>query len=182
MEVPERSQLETAAGEGWCSPTCVSMVLGWWARALARPDLDRPVPEVAAGVDDPAWPGTGNWPFNTAYAGSFPGMTACAARLPDLRAVEDLIEAGIPVVMSVYPGALRGKPVALEAGHLIVCVGFTAAGDVVAHDPYARLAEGQRVRRVYPRANVERAWSHARRLAYLIAPDARRGTLPMEWR
>ena len=71
---------------------------------------------------------------------------------------------------------------ALEAGHLIVCVGFTAAGDVVANDPYARLAEGQRVRRVYARANVERAWSHARRLAYLIAPEALRGTLPTEWR
>jgi hypothetical protein len=52
----------------------------------------------------------------------------------------------------------------------------------VANDPWARLEEGQRVRRVYARANVERAWDHAHRLAYLIAPTPLRAALPVDWR
>lgn len=182
LDVPERSQVAYADGKAWCSPTSISMILGWWAQSLPRPDLNRDVPEVARGVFDPSWPGTGNWPFNTAYAGSFAGMTACAARLRDLRAVEDLVLAGIPVVLSVNAPALRGKPLARDGGHLILCVGFTSEGDVVANDPWARLEEGQRVRRVYARANVERAWDHAHRLAYLIAPTPLRAALPVDWR
>jgi hypothetical protein len=36
-------------------------------------------------------------------------------------------------------------------------VRFTPNGGVVANDPLARLEQGQRVRRTYTRANVERA-------------------------
>lgn len=182
LEVPERSQVSYEDGRAWCSPTSVSMVLAWWAGQSHRPDLDREVPEVARGVHDPGWPGTGNWPFNMAYAGSFPGMRACAARLPDLRAVEDLIAAGIPVVLSVNAPALRGKPLAPDGGHLVICVGFTESGDVVANDPWARLEQGQRVRRVYSRSNVERAWAHSHGLAYLIAPARQARAFPATWR
>jgi len=182
LDVPERSQVAYADGRAWCSPTSVSMILGWWARDLARTNLDRTVPEVAEGVNDPAWPGTGNWPFNTAYAGSLPGLAACAVRLPDLRAVEELVAGGVPVVLSVNAPALRGKPVAPDGGHLVIALGFTPEGDVVANDPWARLGEGQRVRRVYPRTHVERAWDHARRLAYVILPESKLALLPAEWR
>jgi len=182
LEVPERSQVTYLDGRAWCSPTSVSMILAWWSRQLRRPELDQDVPVVAAAVHDPGWPGTGNWPFNTAYAGSFPGMRACAARLRDLRDVEDLVAAGIPVVLSVNAPALRGKPVAPDDGHLVICVGFTAEGDVVANDPWARLEEGQRVRRVYLREHLERAWMHAHRLAYLIAPEDKAKAFPAVWR
>ncbi len=182
LDVPERSQVAYLDGRAWCSPTSVSMMLGWWSRRWSRTEWDRDVPTVAAGVNDPGWPGTGNWPFNTAYAGSFPGMRACAARLRDLRDVEDLVSAGIPVVLSVNAPALRGKPVAPDGGHLVICVGFTTEGDVVANDPWARLEEGQRVRRVYLRENVDRAWTHAHRLAYLIAPEAQAKSFPAVWR
>ena len=181
LDVPERSQVAYPGGQAWCSPTSVSMVLAWWSKQLARPDLDRDVPEVVRGVQDPAWPGTGNWPFNTAYAGSFPGMRACAARLRDLRDVEDLVAKGIPVVISVNAPALRGKPVAPDGGHLVICLGFTNDGDVVANDPWAREEEGQRVRRVYRREFVERAWSHAHRLSYLIAPESLARNFPALW-
>lgn len=181
LEVPERSQIAHPEGEAWCSPTCVSMTLAWWAKTLDRPDLDRTVPQVAAGVEDPAWPGTGNWPFNTAYAATFPGMVAAAVRLRDLRDVEDLIVAGIPVAMSVNAPALRGE-FGRQNGHLILAVGFTADGDLVANDPYARLEKGQPVRRTYRRANVERAWASSHRLTYLIAPESRRHDLPITWR
>lgn len=182
LDVPERSQVAYPGGRGWCSPTSVSMLLAWWAGELNRPELDHDVPEVAEGVFDPAWPGTGNWPFNMAYAGATPGLRACAARLPDLRAVEDLVAAGIPVVLSVNAPALRGKPVTPDGGHLVICVGFTAEGDLVVNDPWARLEEGQRVRRVYPREYVERAWDHAHRLAYLIAPAERAEIFTAVWR
>lgn len=182
LEVPERSQVAYEDGRAWCSPTSVSMVLAWWSAQEHRPDLDRDVPEVARAVHDPGWSGTGNWPFNTAYAGSFHGLRACAARLSDLRAVEDLISIGVPVVLSVNPPALRGKALAPDSGHLIICVGFTESGDVIANDPWAQLDEGQRVRRVYPRANVERAWSHSHHLAYLIAPARLAKRFPADWR
>src|SRR5262249_10889257 len=74
LDVPERSQLAYKGGEPWCSPTSTSMSLSYWSKTLKRPELDRDVPEVASNVFDPNWEGTGNWPFNTAYAGSFPGM------------------------------------------------------------------------------------------------------------
>lgn len=182
LEVPERSQVAYEGGSGWCSPTSVSMMMAWWAREMRRPELDRDVPEVARGVHDPGWPGTGNWPFNTAYAGSFRGIRACAARLRDFRDVEALVLAGIPVVLSVNAPALRGRPVAPDGGHLVICVGFTPEGDVVANDPWARLEQGQRVRREYRRTHVETAWSHAHRLAYLIAPEAMVRRFPAVWR
>jgi len=182
LEVPERSQVAYEGGSGWCSPTSVSMMLAWWARELRRPELERDVPEVVRGVHDPGWPGTGNWPFNTAYAGSFRGIRACAARLRDFRDVEALVLAGIPVVLSVNAPALRGRPVAPDGGHLVICVGFTPDGDVVANDPWARLEQGQKVRREYRRAYVEAAWSHAHRLAYLIAPEGMARRFPAVWR
>lgn len=181
LDVPERSQIAHPEGEAWCSPTCVSMQLGWWAKVLNQASLDRAVPEVARAVNDPAWPGTGNWPFNTAFAGSLDGLIACAARLRDLREVEDLVEAGIPVALSVNAPALRGET-GRENGHLILAVGFTPEGHLVANDPYARLEKGQRVRRTYLRPHVERAWDNSHRLAYLIAPADRRAALPIDWR
>ncbi|MGE3312615.1 MAG: C39 family peptidase [Limisphaerales bacterium] len=182
LDVPERSQVSYAEGRAWCSPTSVSMLLGWWAWRLGRPELDRDVPEVAAGVHDPGWPGTGNWPFNTAYAGSFPGMRSCAARLRDLRDVEDLVAAGIPVVLSVNAPALRGEPLTPDGGHLVICVGFTGEGDLVVNDPWARLEEGQRVRKVVLRGHAERAWEHAHRMAYLVAPEEIARAFPAVWR
>ena len=180
LDVPEHSQVSYLDGKAWCSPTSISMVLGWWAQRLGRPDLERDVPEVARGVDDPGWPGTGNWPFNTAYAGSFPGMRACAGWLRDLRDVERLVAEGIPVVLSVNAPMLRGKPLLPNHGHLVIAVGFTGDGDVVVNDPWARLEEGQRVRRIYRREHVEAAWAVSHRLAYLVAPERESASFPAE--
>ena len=97
IAVPERTQLDFQEGEqSWCSPTSTSMVLAWWAGQLPRPELERAVPEVAHEVRDPNWPGTGNWPFNTAYAGSFSGLRACVTRFSDVSELEDWIARGIP--------------------------------------------------------------------------------------
>jgi Peptidase_C39 like family len=165
LKVPQLSQLAYPGGEVWCSPTSVSMILGYWSEKLHRPELARPVPEVAAAVYDPNWPGTGNWCFNMAYAGSFEGIQAFVTRMPDLQEVRKWISKGVPVALSVCYNRLRGlseKP----SGHLVVCAGFTESGDVIVLDPGTR----QEIRKIIPVARLLHAWDHSSRTAYVIRP------------
>jgi hypothetical protein len=168
IEAPRRSQMSYPNGNVLCSPTSVSMVLWHWANELGRPELNRDVPEVAAGVFDKNWPGTGNWPFNTAYAGAFPGMIGYVSRFNDVRELEDWIEAGFPVITSISYNLLRGngrKPGG--DGHIVVLVGFTREGDPVFNDP----GRSKDVRQIYKRSDFEAAWRHAQRTVYLIHPE-----------
>jgi hypothetical protein len=151
-------------GEAWCSPTSTAMVLGYYGR-LPAPSAyqwvgsrtDPWVDEVARRTYDAAYEGTGNWPFNTAYAASR-GLSAFVTRLRSLAEAEVLIAAGIPVIASVsFPaGGLSGAPISSTNGHLLVIVGFTSSGDVVVNDPAASAASG--VRRTYDRGQFEKAW------------------------
>jgi uncharacterized protein YvpB len=169
LAVPERSQVDYPGGEqAWCSPTCLSMVLAFWGKALSRTELDQDVPVVADGVFDRNWPGTGNWPFNTAYAGMRRGLRAYVARLTDVSELEDWVAQGVPVVVSVSYDLLRGRPQSRASGHLVVCVGFTETGRVVVNDPGTRVE----VRRTFPRENLVRAWGHSRNTVYLVYPEA----------
>ena len=74
-------------GEAWCSATSTAMVLDYWRlgppasttawvkiKGETRPQVDH----LARCVYDYTYQGTGNWPFNTAYAGSPrpPGRTS----------------------------------------------------------------------------------------------------------
>jgi len=166
VDVPERSQMAYENGSVLCSPTTVSMMLSFWSKKLNRVDLDRDVPEVVKGVFDPKWEGTGNWVFNTAYAGSFPGMRAYTARLIDVAELEDWIAHGMPVGLSVCYNRLRGKG-PKTSGHLIVCVGFTAQGDVIVNDP----GTSQHVRKIFPRANLIDAWAYKHNTVYFMYPE-----------
>ncbi len=173
LDVPSYSQVTHAGhfpqwgggGEAWCSPTSTSMVLAYYG-ALPPPYTYRFVPagHPAPWVDyaarktyDVAYEGTGNWPFNTAYAAPLAG-DAFVTRLRSLREAEAFIAAGIPLVASVSwgSGELTGAPVSSSNGHLVVIVGFTADGDPVVNDPAAKTAGG--VRRVYDRAEFENIW------------------------
>lgn len=171
ISTPERSQHGYPGGAGWCSPTALSMALAHWAEVLNRPELDVPVPQAAAAVYDQAFAGTGNWPFNTAFAGSFPGLRAYVTRLDDLSEVESWIAAGVPVILSARWDLLEPGRQPDPDGHLVVCIGFTPAGDVVINDPAARLDRGESVRHIYRRANVLRAWASSRHTVYLIYPE-----------
>ena len=153
-------------GKVICSPTTVSMIMGYWAQKMHRSEIDRPVPEVVAAVYDTNWKGTGNWVFNTAYAGSFPGMRAYVTRMTDLAELEDWISAGLPVGLSLCYDRLRGKGSGPN-GHLVVCVGFTEQGDPIINDPGMR----ENVRKVFPRKNLIHAWAYSRNAAYLIYPE-----------
>jgi hypothetical protein len=173
LDVPSYSQMVHSGhfdqwgggGEAWCSPTSTSMVLGYYD-ALPKPYRYRFVPasDPAPWVDyaarktyDSAYEGTGNWPFNTAYAASLAG-DAFVTRLRSLREAEAFVAAGIPLVASVSwgPGELTGAPVSSSNGHLVVIIGFTEGGDPIVNDPAAASAAG--VRHVYDRAQFENAW------------------------
>ncbi len=165
LPVLERSQMPYPNGNVLCSPTTVSMMMDFWAHKLNRPELARDVPEIAAAVYDTAWRGTGNWAFNMAWAGSHPGMRAYVTRMSDLSELEDWIQQGMPVGLSVCYDLLRGRP-SRATGHLVVCVGFTETGDVIINDPGTR----RNVQKVFKRKNVERAWAYSKNAAYIIHP------------
>lgn len=172
IDVPRLSQMTHAGhypqfgngGEAWCSPTSLAMVLQHhgvtpaaghtWA---GTKHADGIVDHTASKVYDHRYRGTGNWAFNTAYAGTLLPRTYIT-RLPHLQAAEKFITAGTPLIVSVAfrRGELTGAPISSTAGHLMVLVGFTADGDVVVNDPAAK--KNSQVRRRYDRAEFERAW------------------------
>jgi hypothetical protein len=170
IPTPEHSQHGYPNEKGWCSPTSLSMALSRWAEILQRPEMNLTVPEVAADVYDNDFDATGNWPFNTAFAGSFRGIKSYVTRFDNLSEVEDWIVAGIPVILSARWDWLQpGRPFD-DNGHLIVCIGFTKDGDVVINDPATNLKK-ESVRRIYKRADVIRAWATSHNTVYLVFPD-----------
>ncbi len=167
IDVPQRSQLSYPDGKAWCSPTAVSMVLSHWGKVLRRSELNRGVPSTARAVFDPNWPGTGNWPFNTAFAGSLPGMRGYVTRLCGVSEIEDWIADGIPVALSISYSALKGIPKERADGHIVVCIGFDASGNPIINDP-GSLFE---MRKTFPRENLIKAWVTSQNTAYLIYPE-----------
>ena len=171
IPTPERSQRSYPGGNGWCSPTSVSMALARWAAVAQRPDWNLDAPAVAAGVLDHAFAkATGNWSFNTAFAGNLDGMRAYVTRFSDISELEDWIAAGIPVILSARYDLLQdGRPDDFN-GHLTVCCGVTATGDLVINDPWTDLNVAS-VRHVYQRDNVRRAWTTSHNTVYLVYPE-----------
>lgn len=173
LPVPRYSQMThkdtytqyDGGGEAWCSPTSTAMVLAYYdklpapsAYAWVRADTpDRVVPHLARMTYDVGFGGTGNWPFNTAYAASRTG-DAFVTRLRSLREAERFIAAGIPLIVSVtFSGKeLAGAPLTSTSGHVLVVVGFTEDGDVVVNDPAAPAKSS--VRRTYDRDQFEDVW------------------------
>jgi hypothetical protein len=166
LPVPERSQMAYPNGKVLCSPTTVSMIMTYWSKELNRPELDHDVPDIVKAVYDSGWKGTGNWPFNTAYAGSYPGMRGYVTRMTDVSELEDWIAAGLPVGLSLCYDRLRGKGPGPN-GHLVVLVGFTEDGDPIINDP----GTSKNVRKVFPRKNLIYAWEHSHNAAYMIYPE-----------
>lgn len=164
LKVPGLSQMiYPNGGPIWCSPTSVSMILGFWNRPVR-------VPDAARATYDRTYDGFGNWPFNTAYAAT-QGLQALVTRLGSLRDAEAYIAQGLPLALSVRfkAGELPGAPLSWSNGHLLVLTGFDAQGNPVVNDPAAKNDAG--VKRTYPRAVFERLWlNHAGGMAYVMAP------------
>ena len=156
----------SGGGEAWCSPTSTEMVVEYWGRRPSAADVawiapaiqDPTVAHAARATYDAAYRGTGNWPFNTAYAARY-GLRAFVTQLRSLAEAERFIGAGIPLVASLSwrAGELPGFYLGLGSnGHLLVITGFSPTGDVIVNDPAA--VSNAAVRRVYPRAAFERSW------------------------
>lgn len=167
-------------GEAWCSPTSTSMLMRYfkkgpkaaaysWSR-YANSYVDH----AARYTFDHAYDGTGNWPFNTAYAAHY-SLDTFVTRLYDLREAEAFIKAGIPLVASVAfkKGGLTGAPISSTPGHLLVITGFTKSGRVMVNDPAA--AKNKTVRRIYSRSQFEKAWlKGSGGVVYVIRPTSRK--------
>ncbi|MFD8983623.1 peptidase C39 family protein, partial [Streptomyces sp. NPDC059564] len=157
-------------GEAWCSPTSSQMIIEYWGRKPARESLtwvdpkyaDPQVCHAARSTYDAAYKGCGNWPFNAAYAATYPGLAGVVTRLGSLADLETLVLAGIPVItsQSFLAGELDGAGYG-TSGHLMTVVGFTREGDVVANDPNS--ASNAAVRRVYKRRQWENIWLRTKR-------------------
>jgi hypothetical protein len=167
----ERSQNSYPDEKGWCSPTSVSMVLTHYAETLKRPEMSLDVPQIVPAVFDKNWGGTGNWPFNTAFIGSFKGMRSYVTRFSDISELEQWTAAGFPVIISSPWALLLDGRKNTGNGHIVVCTGFTENGDVVINDPGTNV-EKERVRHVYKRQNVINAWSKSKNTVYLVYPES----------
>ncbi len=170
LNVPQHSQMiYPNGGEVWCSPTSVTMLLGYWSAKLGTQFADT-VPNATQAVWDEVYDGAGNWPFNTAYAASKnKNLQAYVSRLNSLVEAENYISRGVPLAMSIAwkKGELVGAHVQQVNGHLVVLRGFTKTGDPIINDPAAKTDAG--VRTIYKREEFERAWvGHSGGIVYVI--------------
>lgn len=165
-------------GEAWCSPTSTAMVAAYWGKGFTaaesawvgadpRPQVDA----TARAVFDRGYGACGNWAFNTAWAGTR-GLRSFVTRLRSLAEAELFIKAGIPLITSVSfaKAQLTGAGYGTN-GHLMVIVGFDAAGNVVCNDPASHLvASDAQVRVTYNRLQFENVWLPKTGTVYVMAP------------
>lgn len=169
INIPECSQMVYPdGGEVWCSPTSTSMVLAYLDGYIGP--CEPRVRAAVEGVYDWIYDGHGNWPFNTAYAATF-GYESYVARFTSLAKAEEYVAAGVPVIMSIAwgKGDLTNSGVDSTNGHLLVLVGFDAAGNPIVNDPASPTNET--VQRTYLRSEFEPLWLQASGgTVYLIYP------------
>ncbi|WP_330311241.1 peptidase C39 family protein [Streptomyces sp. NBC_00523] len=168
-------------GEAWCSPTSSQMIIEYWGRKPSAADLawvepgiqDPSVCHAARFTYDNQYEGCGNWPFNAAYAATYPDMSSAVTRLGSLNDVETLVRAGIPVItsQSFLKEELTGAGYG-TSGHLMTVIGFTADGDVIANDPAS--PNDDAVRHVYKRHEWETIWLRTKR--YDASGNVKSGT------
>jgi hypothetical protein len=167
-------------GEAWCSPTSSSMIIAYWQKGPQPADyawVDPTYPDpwidyAARNCFDYTYDGTGNWPFNSAYAGRF-GLNGFITRLRSLNEAEMFIQYGIPLAMSLsfaknqIPGLNYST-----GGHLVALVGFDATGQPVLNDPNS--ASDDEVQKPVGRPEFEQAWLNTSGgTVYVMYPDGK---------
>ena len=161
LAVPPLSQYVAAhpRERGWCAPASLAMLLAYRAYPVD-------VAVVAREVYDAHYGGTGNWTFNTAFAGTL-GFRAAAVHLRDLAHAHAFLADDVPLALSIAWRAneLPGAPIPESAGHLVVLRGIDPSGDALVNDP-AR----PDVACVYPREAFERAWLGHGGVALAVVP------------
>ena len=170
LEVPECSQMVLDGGNVWCSPTSTAMIVSYLTGYSGS--CEDAVLTAVDGIYDWVYGGTGNWPFNTAYAGNY-GLQGSVRRFGSLDEIEYWVWQGIPVAFSFSwgKGQLEDAAVNSSAGHLAVVVGFDAEGNPIVNDPAADPEDGELVQRTYLRSELEAVWlENSGGTVYLIKP------------
>lgn len=175
LDVPYLCQLSVPGGSVWCSPTSTAMVCSYWAKKLDRPEMTWGITETAGACRDHRWRGTGNWSFNTAHAAEFKGMRSFVDRFSSVSEIEEWIAKGVPVIVSLDYARLKRRNTTKSSGHLMVIRGFTKNGDPVFNDPWARLENGEKLRKEFKRSDLEYAWLGPKGsygTVYIIYPES----------
>jgi hypothetical protein len=169
LAVPQCSQMVYPdGGNVWCSPTSTAMVVAYWENYVGP--CEPTVRAAVEGIYDWIYDGTGNWPFNTAYAATH-GLQASVRRFTSMNEIEAWVAQGVPVVFSYAwnKGDLTGAAVTSSNGHLSVVVGFDGQGNPIVNDPAA--GSDADVQRTYLRSELESVWLEASGgTVYLIKP------------
>ena len=169
LAVPECSQMVYPdGGNVWCSPTSTSMIVSYWENYTGP--CEPAVRAAVEGIYDWIYDGTGNWPFNTAYAATH-GLQGSVRRFSSMDEIEAWVAQGAPVAISFSwgKGQLTGAAVTSSAGHLSVVVGFDSQGNPIVNDPAANSDE--QVQRTYLRSELEPLWlENSGGTVYLIKP------------
>jgi len=198
LHVPQYSQIihhnefpeYGGGGSAWCSPTSSQMVMEFWdhkpsvenLKTLTDPVFnqhgrkDGSVVWAALHTFDWTYHGTGNWPFNSAYAAHY-GLDASVRRFNSLQDIEHWIKIGVPVIASIswdtnasdHMRHMDNAGISKTEGHLLVIRGFTHSGDVIVNDPAN--SDDASVRRIYKRDQFEYNWQFASHgIVYLYKP------------
>ena len=161
LDVPFHTQKDApkALSGEICSPTSVTMVLGYWG-------VERPVVENALAIWDGENEMFGNWGRAVARSSEL-GMDGWLTRFRTWDEVKAQVAAGQPIVASIRfkKGTFPSAVLPSTGGHLIVVRGFTAAGDVIVNDPASR-ERGNGA--VYRAEELARAWFDHGGVGYVI--------------
>ena len=170
LDVPQCSQMVYEGGNVWCSPTSTAMIVSYLTGYTGP--CEYAVLTAVDGIYDWVYGGTGNWPFNTAYAGTY-GLQGSVRRFESLNEVEEWVAQGVPVAISFSwgKGQLEDAAVNSSGGHLSVVVGFDRHGNPIVNDPAADPEDGELVQRTYLRSELEAVWlERSGGTVYLIKP------------
>jgi hypothetical protein len=174
MSVPSISQMQLNHPDGprMCSPTSLTMLIGFCNGALSsQTGLLDPI-SVAQGCFDSGLGSYGCWPFNvaSAYLLCSGAWRFAVKRLDSATALYGYLSRGLPVVVSIR-GPLPTMPDGLtyKDGHLLVIVGWDQERRaVLCHDPAFPTKEC--VEHAYDSASFWNAWARSNFLAYVCEP------------
>jgi hypothetical protein len=161
--VPAQSQMALKHEDNGriCSPTSISMLLGYFKRKKINPLI------TAQSSFDDGLQAYGSWPFNIAHAfESYSNCRFSVVRLASFKNLHSYLQRGVPVVVSIR-GNLKGAAKDYPHGHLILVNGWNKDKKLVyVHDPAFK--RDSLVRHSYRVEDFLKAWERSHRLAYVV--------------